>query len=372
MQPLASARVSTEDYPLTSRPVFPSQKAFKPFQANNLTEALKQSGLEPVGKVLGKGAFATVEEYKHHDHSLAVKIITKKAQGEFEKGEIEALRISSHPNIAHTHAILLKKTDGNSYALIDHTTEITDEIKQGYQLAAVISDKVSGTELFDLLNTPPRIRRENKMVIDWTSDIAEALNHIQQHGVVFRDLKPENVLISTEAEERIAILVDFGLSKKIGLSRTRSFRGTYEYIAPEVWQCKLHEDFNYSYSVDSWALGSLIFEFITDFPPSYCVSRNNEVILQHRQPTIREWKKNTDSFAELDDEQKIKLMKKGTSKLWVVGERPAPELMELAAGLLRRNPVERLTIQQASEQLLRLKQPKPIPLNQAMHPEASA
>lgn len=82
--------------------------------------------------------------------------------------------------------------------------------------------------------------------------------------------------------------------------------------------------------------------------------------------------KNTDSFAELDDEQKIKLMKKGTSKLWVVGERPAPELMELAAGLLRRNPVERLTIQQASEQLLRLKQPKPIPLNQAMHPEASA
>jgi len=86
-------------------------------------------------------------------------------------------------------------------------------------------------------------------------------------------LKPENVLIDLDGYIKIT---DFGLSKRniSGNSGAFSICGTPEYLAPEVLQRKGHGK-----AVDWWALGSIIYEMMTGFPPFY--SKNHEVLYQN-------------------------------------------------------------------------------------------
>jgi len=97
----------------------------------------------------------------------------------------------------------------------------------------------------------------------YAAEIALALNHLHSLGVIYRDLKPENVLIDKEGHIR---LTDFGLAKPLDISNdeetTSTFCGTNEYLAPEL---VLSQD--YSYPIDWWALGILMYEMSFGRPP---------------------------------------------------------------------------------------------------------
>lgn len=83
-----------------------------------------------------------------------------------------------------------------------------------------------------------------------------ALEYLHIEGVVYRDFKPENILIDSEGYIR---LTDFGLSK-IGLNedgRTKTFCGTLEYMAPEM----IKND-HYDSSVDWFAFGLVLYEML--------------------------------------------------------------------------------------------------------------
>ncbi|OXB65989.1 hypothetical protein ASZ78_006644, partial [Callipepla squamata] len=86
--------------------------------------------------------------------------------------------------------------------------------------------------------------------------VTEALDYLHHIGIVYRDLKPENLILDAEGYIK---LVDFGFAKKIGSGqKTWTFCGTPEYVAPEVILSKGHD-----FSVDFWSLGILVYELLT-------------------------------------------------------------------------------------------------------------
>jgi len=122
-----------------------------------------------------------------------------------------------------------------------------------------VMDFINGGELFH------HLRREKKFSEDrtrfYTCEIISAITYLHDRGIVYRDLKPENVLLGRDGH---VVVTDFGLAKE-GLhdnARTETRAGTPEYLAPEVIKGE-----KYTKSVDWWAVGILVYEMLTGSPP---------------------------------------------------------------------------------------------------------
>lgn len=134
----------------------------------------------------------------------------------------------------------------------------------------MVTDYCSGGELFFHLK---KLRRFTEgMMRFYSAQIALALDHLHRHMVIYRDLKPENVLLDSSGNVK---LTDFGLSKKVtsfalgtAESSAATFCGTPEYLSPEMI---LHRKSGCGYGkeVDYWSLGIVCFELLTGWPPYY-------------------------------------------------------------------------------------------------------
>merc|ERR1719401_1270321 len=95
----------------------------------------------------------------------------------------------------------------------------------------------------------------------YTGSLVIAIEALWDRNIVYRDLKPENVMLDAQGYLKI---IDFGVSKKLGERESRTFTmvGTPHYMAPEVMR-----GHGYGTEVDLWSLGVLLFEFVCGYLP---------------------------------------------------------------------------------------------------------
>jgi serine/threonine protein kinase len=115
---------------------------------------------------------------------------------------------------------------------------------------------VAGGELFNYIRAEGQFTNKTAQLV--SAEIILALQYLHNQDIIYRDVKPENLLVDHEGHLK---LTDFGFAKHIE-DKTKSMCGTLDYMAPEILMAKGHGK-----PVDWWSLGILIYELLSGCPP---------------------------------------------------------------------------------------------------------
>ncbi len=203
---------------------------------------------------IGEGGFGVVymaEQREPVKRRVALKIIklgmdTKQVVGRFE-AERQALAMMDHPNIA-------KVLDGGA----------TDTGRPFF-----VMELVRGVSILQFCD-------ENKLSTDERLrlflDVCQAIHHAHQKGVIHRDIKPNNVLVTVTDDRGVPKVIDFGVAKatqhelteKTVFTRYQEFIGTPAYMSPEQAQ---FSGLDIDTRTDVYSLGVLLYEMLTGRTP---------------------------------------------------------------------------------------------------------
>ena len=215
-----------------------------------INDTLNKHDFEMI-KIIGNGSYGKVylSIEKNTKKPYAIKIQQKNLlilqnQVEHSLYEFNILKLISGKT--KNNNINIKK---NYFALINN-------FFQDSKFIYYVLDYVPGGELFTLMRKEIKFPPTNARF--YIAQIIEALDTLHRNKIIYRDLKPENLLIDSDGYLKI---VDFGVAKQIE-NRTNTLAGTPTYMAPEIVK---KED--YSFEVDWWSLGILTYEMTVGLDP---------------------------------------------------------------------------------------------------------
>ncbi|MDA0286327.1 MAG: Stk1 family PASTA domain-containing Ser/Thr kinase [Actinobacteria bacterium] len=213
-----------------------------------------------IGKLIGRGGMAEIYQARDIllDRPIAIKVLfpefaTDPAFVERFRREAQAAANLNHPNIVGVY----------DWGKVNNTYYIAMEYVNGRTLADIL--KQSGTL------TPIQ-------VCDVMAEVAAALESAHQSGVIHRDVKPGNILVSTTGQVKVA---DFGIARALGasveqgLTQTGAVMGTATYFSPEQAQGAFTDQRS-----DIYSLGVVMYEMLSGVAP---FTGENAVAIAYKQ-----------------------------------------------------------------------------------------
>lgn len=195
-------------------------------------------------RLIGGGSFGKVYKVKHK-----------------RTGEAYAMKVLEKSKIVGKNLQRYAMTERNILAYTRHPYIV--RLQYAFQTAShlvLVLQFCPNGSLQQLITRERRLQEPIARL--YTAEILLALCHLHERKTVFRDLKPDNVVLD---EEYHAMLTDFGLSKEgVGALGTTSFCGSVAFLAPEILLRKEH-----GHTVDVYDLGVLLFDMLTGLPPFY-------------------------------------------------------------------------------------------------------
>lgn len=217
-------------------------------------EILNKYVYDPQLDLLGKGGFATV--YKAYDKILEMPVALKffHPQDQANKytiiNEIKRAIILAHPNIVKYYGVETL-VNRNFHGQEEEVQIGVMEFVQEGQLKTYMS------------NNPLTTDQLKKLLID----ILEGLKYLHSEGIIHRDIKPQNILLGRDKQNRlVAKIADFGISKNADSNQASAsiLLGTIEYMAPEQFNPERYGiNKKISYNVDIWAFGVTAYYLLT-------------------------------------------------------------------------------------------------------------
>ncbi|XP_010602010.1 serine/threonine-protein kinase Chk2 isoform X1 [Fukomys damarensis] len=206
-----------------------------------------------ISKTLGSGACGEVKLAFERKtcRKVAIKIISKR------KFAIGSLKESVDPALnVETEIEILKKLNHPCIIKIKNFFDAEDYY--------IVLELMEGGELFDRVVGHKRLKEATCKLYFY--QMLLAVQYLHENGIIHRDLKPENVLLSSQEEDCLIKITDFGQSKILGeTSLMRTLCGTPTYLAPEVLLSI--GTTGYNRAVDCWSLGVILFICLSGYPP---------------------------------------------------------------------------------------------------------
>ena len=208
-----------------------------------------------VGEVIGRGGMAEVHEGRdlRLGRRVAIKILRPDLakdpifQARFRR-EAQSAAALNHPNIV---------------AVYDTGEDVlTSEGQNDVIVPYIVMEYVDGMTLRQILASGRRLLPERALEI--TAGILSALDYAHRHGIVHRDIKPGNVMLTRTGDVKV---MDFGIARAINeagqsMTATSAVMGTAQYLSPEQARGEVVDARS-----DLYSTGVLLYELLTGKPP---------------------------------------------------------------------------------------------------------